>query len=407
MKKTIGMFVVVMMSFMASCFAQAEPTKVSTLRVALYPYVPDRLALFHKIEAIFESGNPGVNLELVDDSSILWDYYSGGLQATKADVYEVDTILLSDLIQSGKITELKLPREDYSDEVKAAVSRNGKTYGVPHWLCGNFLFYKKGDTEIESAATWGDLNKILSSRNESLFVDFKGKSTLGEWYLTVLSELYGLDEAQTLISESDRLDDEALSKLNVMLESCPAGFCRSDDLHDRTGYYSRAFVSGKSSAYVGYSESLHYGIQYYLDNCTESSGCVSPEDIAVRRLPDFAKATKSGGIGWVDALAVDAKLTPTKQLLAMKFIEFMASDEAYQAVLAPDWGEAPKYLISATTTLDIKGAPLYPALYSAHSGRGTGIHIGLNDKLRAIGNQLDCELPISRTDKKTLERCAK
>jgi len=67
-----------------------------------------------------------------------------------------------------------------------------------------------------------------------------------------------------------------------MLKSCPAGFCCNDDLHDRTGYYSRAFIAEKSSGYVRYSELIHYGIQHAIDNCTKTSGCLSKDEIGVQ-----------------------------------------------------------------------------------------------------------------------------
>lgn len=394
--RVLTLLFIIATQFFVSPIAHANDNKIISLRVALYPYVPNRLALFHKVESIFESRNPGVNLELVEDKSLLWDYYSGGLEITKADVYEVDTVLLSDLVDSGKISPIEFSPTSYSPESIEAVTRDGKTYGVPHWLCGNFLFYKKGDTEIENAVTWKDLNSLLASRQESIFVDFKGKSTLGEWYLTVLSGLYGPEKAQSMV----------LVKLKAMLESCPAGYCRSDDLHDRVGYYARAFISGKSSAYVGYSESIHFGIQYAMDNCTQTTGCVAIDDIAVRRLPHFDGFPADKGIGWVDALALDAQLSPAKKEMALRFIEFMSSDEAYKAVLTPEWGKAPTYLLPAKTGLQIDNAPLYPSFFLNHSGRKTGTQEGLNKKLKEIGQKLDCALPINRTDTATLQRCS-
>ena len=50
-----------------------------TLRVALYPYVPDGRSLFFKLEAAFEASHPGVNLELVESKPLVDDYYDGGL----------------------------------------------------------------------------------------------------------------------------------------------------------------------------------------------------------------------------------------------------------------------------------------------------------------------------------------
>lgn len=402
----IGVSVFVLISqLVLSIPAISKENQIDTLRVALYPYVPNRLSLFQKIEEVFEENYPGVNLELVSGKNILDDYYSGGLQKVAADVYEVDTILLSDMIALGKIAPITLPPVPFTKEAIDAVTRMETVYGVPHWLCGNFLFYQRGDKEIESAESWIEINKILRKRREALFVDFKGKSTLGEWYFTVLSELEGIEKAQESILKSTTLNPRVVSILKSMLENCPTGFCRSDDLHDRPGYYSRAFISGKSSAYVGYSESIHYGIQYSINNCTEASGCLSINDIAVRRLPSFNKDSESIGLGWVDAFAVDSKLEGRKKKLAIKFIEFMVSKEAYKLILKPEWKTAPSYLIPARTNVSIDEAPLYESFYKEHSGRQTGKPAGLNNSLREIGKKLNCALPISKNDFKTLKKC--
>lgn len=377
----------------------------TTLRVALYPYVPDRRELFYELEAAFESEHPGVNLELVESSDLTSDYYSGGIQKVYADVYEIDTILLSDMIQIGKIAPLAPPNLDFTTEAIEAVTRHNQTYGVPHWLCGNFLFYRKGDTEIENAASWTALNKVFSRRGTPLFVDFKGSSTLGEWYLTMLTGLYGLNVAQHTVMQSSVLDKSVVSQLTAILKGCPSGFCRNDDLHNRVGFYARAFMTGSSSAYVGYSETIHFGLQNNLHNCLPTSGCLKESDVAIRKLPAIQSAGQAEGLGWVDALTIDAQLSGRKKALAIEFIEFAVSERAYRMVLEPEWGKAPRYLIPAYKISNIKSAPLYDQFYIAHAGRKTGILLGLNNQLRELGEKLDCALPFDRADEKTIKEC--
>ncbi|MFO1432925.1 MAG: extracellular solute-binding protein [Candidatus Competibacteraceae bacterium] len=399
------LIVVFVASQLTICMPALSSEERETLRVLLYPYVPNKLSLFQKIEKDFEKDNPGVNLELVDTSDLIKEYYSGGLQESSADVYEVDTVLLSDMIKLGKISKISFAEKEFSHEAVAAVSRNGATYAVPHWLCGNFLFYRKEDNEIANAKSWNDIEEILKNRHQALFVDFKGKSTLGEWYLTVLSEIQGVDSAQQSIIKSDTLNPEVTKLLNSILNACPDGFCRNIDLHNRTGYYSRAFISGKANAYVGYSESIYYGIQYSIDNCIDTSGCLSVSNIAVRKLPSFRDNPVSNGLGWVDALAIDSSLTGKKRELAISFINYLTSEKAYKSILEPEWMEAPRYLIPARINLEINEAPLYKSFLEANSGRETGTLLGLNDKLKSIGKKLDCAMPINRTDSETKKEC--
>jgi hypothetical protein len=89
------------------------------LRVALYPFVPDRVALFEKLESRFECDHPGVNVVLVSSPNATDDYYADdksahkGFQYVSADVYEIDTILLAEFIALGKIAPISLPYDDF------------------------------------------------------------------------------------------------------------------------------------------------------------------------------------------------------------------------------------------------------------------------------------------------------
>src|SRR6266571_3907330 len=108
----------------------------STLRVALYPYVPAPRDLFAELEATFERAHPGVNLELVETcldsegkpASLSALYYDGGLLTADADVYEVDAVLLGAMRQKGKIEPTALPNYNFHPMGVAAVSANGKTW---------------------------------------------------------------------------------------------------------------------------------------------------------------------------------------------------------------------------------------------------------------------------------------
>src|SRR5262249_53112751 len=154
----------------------------------------------------------------------------------------------------------------------------------------------------------------------ALLVDMFGRLTLGELYITLLADRVGLPAAEAAILASDVPDPAVVADLNLILSACPTGYCRSKDLHDRTGYYARSFIRGEARAYVGYSESLHYALRESLDNCRVGSPCIAPGEVAVRSLPKLSTASKSDGIGWVDGLAMSATLTDAQRDAAMRFI---------------------------------------------------------------------------------------
>ena len=141
------------------------------------------------------------------------------------------------------------------------------------------------------------------------------------------------------------------------------------------------------------------------DNCLPTSGCMAEDDIAVRALPRFDANKAETGVGWVDALAIDAKLSGAKKDLALKFIRRVVSDDSYVAMLAPEWPYASHYLLPARTSVRIPNAPLYSQFFKAHAGRGTGTVLHLNRALRDVAQKVTCALPVDRDDQATKAAC--
>jgi thiamine pyridinylase len=353
--------------------------------------VPDREAILYRLAQGFEATHPGVHIAFVDTDDFTSNYYKGGLQRTSADIYEIDTILLADMLQHLAPVELK--PADFYPEAIAAVTRDGRILGVPHWLCGNFLFYTKGNQAIESASSWDELVQALAGQKSDVLVDLKGSSGLGEWYLTVIADRLGIDKAQDLVLSRPPLSGDAVNALTHIVKACPKGLCRSSTLHQpRTGYYARAFVRGHHAAYIGYSETIYYGLEDAQQNCLPSDPCLTQDQIAVRRLPPFGAEGSDKGVGWVDALAIDKKLTGEKKAAALEFIAYVTRPEGYQAILTSRDTGLLRYLLPARMGLKTESEALYAQFYAANRGRQTGTKAGLNDALRAMGAKLDSAL---------------
>jgi len=415
-KRTFTIIGVILLLLTHVPHAVAEADSIETLRVVLYPYIPDARELFFKLEAAFEAAHPGVNVELVEtyrdpvsgtETSLASEYYTGGLVHVEADIYEIDTVLLDQMVAKGKISPIALPTADFLSSAAEAVKFAGKTWGVPHWVCGNFVFYRKDDLEIERAKTWQELVDVLARRG-GVLLDLKGTSTLGEWYLTSLAA--GNGDVGYLLKKvhENALDGASVSLIRAILDQCPTGFCRSDGLHDRAGSYARLFVHRKARAYVGYSETLYYALQEFEHNCAATDGCLNVDEIAVRELPMQAEYGKL--VGWVDALALSSVLTGKKKALALQFIEFATSWEGYRLALNPEGYAVPQYLLPArpwNPTNPELVPKLYPAFLKAFGSRMILTAEGLNESLRRQGKKLECALPPERGDKKWREKCEK
>jgi len=199
----------------------------------------------------------------------------------------------------------------------------------------------------------------------------------------------------------------AVEAIRSLLQLCPAGYCRSSDFHDRTGYYARLFARGKVRAYIGYSETIHYGLQEIADTCGPSDGCRTPEQIAVRAVPPITPLGRP--VGWVDALAISSELTEKKRHLAEEFIEFLTSWEAYALVLNPEWPAAPRYLLPAvvlSSHQSVLKSPLYQDFATAFGSRIILTADDTNTTLRGHGKALDCQLAPERGDNRWEKQCS-
>ena len=388
--------IAIVLSLLAVRVSGAEP---ATLRVLLYPIVPDARDLFFRLEAEFEGKNPGVDLQLVEIN----DYYRRGLLDADADVYEIDTVLLADMVASGKIDPLTLPSLKFLSNAREAVTLNGKTWGVPHWVCGNYLFYDANDAALRNVASFAELAEVLSAGEFA--ADFKGTSTLGEWYVTMVAAENG-DRRELLAHlAKDEENPGVATRLRALLKDCPPAFCRSEDLHNRAGFYARAFIRREIRAYIGYSESIHYALQELRNDCTSASRCRDEKAIAVQPLPLVAPQGKR--VGWTDALAVRAGLSKARRQLAEEFIHFAVSPDTYRMLLRSEWPDAPFYLLPAVEVEGLEEiGPLYPAFLSQFGDRLILSGPGLNDAARARGRRINCALPPDRDDDKWFADCA-
>ena len=394
------------------CLAQ-PPVRVQpvTLRVAMYPFVPESVDVFHTLETEFERAHDGVNVELVDEykddqgksHSLAADYYKGGLERAVADIYEIDTVLLGDM--ASKLQNVTLEPGAFRPELGDAVTVNGQTLGVPHWVCGNFLFYRRGDAAVRDARDWSDFTPLTS--HGGILTDFQGTSTLGEWYLTALASDDGQPGTIMARLKEPSLDPSALKTLTTMLGLCPSGFCRSQAFHDRVGFYGRLFARGRSRGYIGYSETLHYALQEIGESCAPTDGCLSADDIAVRALP--LDSDHGRHVGWLDAFGLDRHLGGRNRELAGDFVTLATSWEMYRRVLTPSWPDAPRYLLPARTRPQgaLPEAPLYPELEAAFGNRLFLSGPGLNSSLREKAVPLHCSLPADRDDADWRSVCSK
>jgi len=404
-----------LLSMLAICFVPDEPTPPRRkLCVALYPFIPEKAELYWKLEREFMDNNPAIDLRYVETGA---NYYGSepakGLKAGRVDIAEVDTVMLPDLVADGLVSELPktyLPKDTYFPVAEKAASIDDKIYGVPHWVCGNFLFYRKDDPKrrrFEDIQSLGDLERIIGrpvSEQQSLLIDLHGKSTLGEKYLDVMLDSYTPEEVLKKL-EAGTLDDNALRCLDRLFALCPGGLCDSAKHHTFSPFYARQFAERKARAFIGYSERMFFVVEHYLNGVREDQPAVGKitwdektflpigtDDVGA--VPATLSDKYSTTLTWVDVLCIRADADEQKMKDALVFIDFFNSSHFTLSALIPEYGHAPRYLLPARKCIYsnetlLKAAPLYSRFGEIMQNGITVSQKGINTKLRDVGRKIE------------------
>lgn len=371
------------------------------LRVVLYPIIPTFTDYMFQIKTGFEDSPEGRDLQ-IEFQDLTDGYYDptskNFIESAQADVYEIDSVFLNDFISGGKIQQLPsqlIPNPgEFLANGEHAAQFDGKWYGVPHWVCGNLLFFKKGDSALAAVRALGDLQTVIGTTHQpgsGLFIDLKGKSTLGEFYLMSLFDHYqSLSQVQSHLAPYDSGIENDLRRVGSL---CDAGFCRSGNYHAAIGFYESQFAHGRARAFVGYSESLYY-VRWEAENaCAAKEKCITDADLSVAEIPLDDQGSKQ--MSWVDLLTIDKNCNAQCLSDAKAFISYVNSNAAQVQALT---GYPPRYLLPARASVYAdpslqKAAPLYQQIRPIIEKAETPTAPKLDQTLRTYGATLDQNLP--------------
>jgi thiamine pyridinylase len=374
-------------------------TQRRVLHVSLYPYIPDAPAAALTLKQEFERRHP----EIIVDITLNRNYYSPnpadkGVLFEDADVHEIDVVFLRDFLDKHKLAPLP---PDFASSLgkltplaAEAATADGKLVAVPQWMCADFLIYRADKTGLAGAHALADLERALGP-DDGLLMNMTGSGALGELYLSTLLARDGSPEA-ALSHVTPDPDPEILARLQRILALEPAGFGRNADYGKRENFYARQFARRAGSAFVGYSEMTHEVLDETAISCRVEDRCVTAADIRVAAFP-FADGRVHPTV-WVDMFGIDARVHGETLTDAEDFIRYAVSVSAYRALLVPQSGEPPRYLLPATEAAFndpqiLHAAPLYPE-FRAIVDQGVVVTVpDLNAKLHDVAAKLDADLP--------------
>ncbi|BAY46336.1 thiaminase-1 [Scytonema sp. HK-05] len=323
------------------------------LRVALYPYIPDAAndkyrELLQRIETEFEGKNPDIDLVLKpikDDGFYELDTLKTWLTESPSNngyhLVEIDTLLLGDLVELNLIQAWNAPstQSDWHPAGKRGVTLNNQVYGIPHWLCGNFIFSR--DKSVVKAKSITELLPALDQVNPKT-PNVAGNLTgwdLPTLYLDAWADTYGLDEIASAISTSNP-DKVVMQSFNKFSKECVTNGKNPclDGTYNDANLSAKNFADGKVDTFFGYSERLNFILK---------EG-VNTKDVKISSIP---LGQRKNPILFVDAFVLRNDCNKACQEAAAKFVAYMNAPQTHEWILmSQDAGNQaiPRYLIPAT-----------------------------------------------------------
>ena len=330
----------------------ATPGAAATLKAVLFGYIPDSAndnfaALTAALTRQFETETPGVRARITIDPNVdLFDLAPGGRLETllgegpdAADVLEVDSLTLGDLVKNGWVQPASVEPPGILPVAWTAASVSGQHFGVPTYLCSNVVYsYDPGLAGVRDARSLLSLLTSISPATP-LVGDYAGSWTLPSVYLDAWADTN--DAAKLADAYVPPVDAATMSLWQPLVRSCAgsppanANPCLDGTFHDNTSAEA-AFAAGRANGFIGYTERLFYILT-----------------ARPAQKPSVISAPLGGGshpVMFVDVLVVNRHCTGGCRNRANAFILYMTRVSTRTLIAfsqdAPP-GAIPRYLLQA------------------------------------------------------------
>jgi thiamine pyridinylase len=350
---------------LSSCeSAKTDQPSRFRLYVSLFSSIPDAAedsfsTLKTHIKQDFESKNPSIELLIKDLDTVHDDAYTvskensnqigtwltapvAGDDPNKSGLHlvEADMVVLDELVRQGLIKpwEMPGPTADWHPAAKEAVTLDGKIYGIPHWLCADFIFAHKRDivksnnaTELRAALDKGTTPAHLAGR-------MVGSWNFASLYLQAFADTHGADHVVEGLAE--KLDDPVVDGLNLVAQACAANGKNPclDSTYKVTTSAPYLLAEDKADALIGYSERLHYILKH----------STSKESVYFESAP-LGKGNHP--VLFVDAFVLRKDCVGACESSAGAFAQYMADPGTMSWILTSQDASSnrvPRYLLAAT-----------------------------------------------------------
>ncbi|CAF1280801.1 unnamed protein product [Adineta ricciae] len=329
---------------------KARTSKGITLKVALYPFLPDSAGdnfanLTRFIREEFVKVQPDIDLQLRPLSQDA-DFYS--LATLKSwllsngegyDIVEIDTVLLGDVVNAGLIAPIFPIPDNHSDwhpTAARAVQFNQVVYGYPHLMCANFLFTR--NEQVAQVKTLDQLIHILGSTPTDKYRLIGNLNS--SWDLPGLwvnsyqnSNGMGSDVQAFAVHSYQTTSFESMRKLSQLCErSGGENYCLNGVFRNNATMIASLFATKQAAAMIGYSERLFL----ILKN-------TQPDDyLNIKIIPLTVGSVDNQPIYFTDAFVFRRNMSDDVANAARSFVEFMNTPRMQAAVVGSEDSINPK-----------------------------------------------------------------
>jgi hypothetical protein len=212
----------------------------------------------------FQAAHPDVLANIVMDPAV--DIYSfSNLQGTVFtaggyDVVEIDTVFLQWLKDGGMISPVAITGDQPFPVGLQAATLNGQVFGVPSWLCSDFLF--STSPKVETVKTFDQLRGYIDSAQpqRGIVGDFNGTWTIPALYLqSYIQNHPGGSPTGALTAPIDAASVSRMTRFGGYCNPEPANDCINNFFHSEPdGSVEKAFDAGYAVNDLGFSERSFY-----------------------------------------------------------------------------------------------------------------------------------------------------
>ena len=309
---------------MVFCSAALGEEQIGSLTYACFPYLPDTGYYQDLIEARWAELEPDIRLIRAD-----WDCYEDG-KPEGIDVLMYDAVMRDTLIANGWIGPIEPEDVQESGDIfpfaLEGITVQDELYGIPVFLCGNFLIYDRDEEALAKALHITD----LAQESQILVMNTDSPTNRHQYALEAIADRR--QEANPVLDDSAEDILELIDRLAI-----------EEHKRDEDDQVALAYDAGAGQGYIGFSESM-----ILLENRIDQTGIKAISFSDRENLPRV----------YLDAVALAAGVEGERAEKCLELMNVMAEAGVLRALSVRE-GQ-PQYLLLAKESVYPPLAELFP-----------------------------------------------